>query len=113
MVGIVADDVTGSNDIGLMFAKHGYRVEIYSHFEERDVHTVNADVLILDTNSRCDVPQRAYEKVVAATKRLLALNCCPLLKKTCSVFRGNVGIEFDAMLDGLPKTGSILCMVGY
>ncbi len=99
MIGVVADDVTGANDIGLMFAKHGYKTEVFSSFTEIDLGQVRADVLILDTNSRCDNPALAYDKVIKATQRLTACNCRILMKKTCSVFRGNIGAEFDAMLD--------------
>jgi uncharacterized protein YgbK (DUF1537 family) len=99
LIGIVADDITGANDIGLMFAKSGYRVEVMSHDSVSELNRVNADVIILDTNSRCDDPQIAYCKVTAATRRLLPLQCRLLIKKTCSVFRGNVGAEFDAMME--------------
>src|SRR5690554_3614480 len=99
MIGIVADDVTGANDIGLMYAKHGYRAEVFSDYQELELNSIQADVVVLDTNSRADDPKVAYAKVFEATKRLLPLHCSLLTKKTCSVFRGNVGIEFDAMLD--------------
>ncbi len=99
MIGIVADDITGANDIGLMFAKHGYRVEVFSEYTDLDLSAIPADVVILNTNSRCDDFKLAYEKVAAATGRLLPLGCRLLMKKTCSVFRGNVGAEFDALLD--------------
>ncbi len=99
MIGIVADDVTGANDIGLMYAKHGYKAEVFTNYDGLDLSTVKADVIVLDTNSRTDELQKAYAKVVDATRRLLPLNCHLLTKKTCSVFRGNVGMEFDAMLD--------------
>ncbi len=108
MIGIVADDVTGSNDIGLMFAKHNYRVEIYSEYQDLDLTMLKTDVLILDTNSRCDEPQSAYQKVFDATKRLLPLKCRLLHKKACSVLRGNVGTEFDAMLDAAGKDFAVL-----
>ena len=29
-VGVIADDITGSNDIGVMFAKNGFRVNVIS-----------------------------------------------------------------------------------
>lgn len=99
MIGVVADDVTGANDIGLMFAKHGYKVEVFSRYSEVALNQVRADVLVLDTNSRYDQATLAYAKVVNATRRLIACRCRTLIKKTCSVFRGNIGAEFDAMLD--------------
>jgi uncharacterized protein YgbK (DUF1537 family) len=99
MIGVVADDITGANDIGLMFAKHGYQVEVFSNYRNLNLKSIPADVLILDTNSRCDTAADAYKKVFEATRRLISLNCTLIMKKTCSVFRGNIGAEFDAALD--------------
>ncbi|HEX5810367.1 MAG TPA: four-carbon acid sugar kinase family protein, partial [Anaerolineales bacterium] len=105
-MGVVADDVTGSNDIGIMFAKSGYLTHIYS-FEHASSFTVSEaklrtpDIVILDTNSRLDPPQVAYEKAFAATRELQQAGCRQFHNKTCSVFRGNIGAEFDAMLDAL------------
>ncbi|HKY54321.1 MAG TPA: four-carbon acid sugar kinase family protein, partial [Anaerolineales bacterium] len=59
------------------------------------------DILILDTNSRLDPPEVAYRKVFAATRELRQAGCRQFHNKTCSVFRGNIGAEFDAMLDAL------------
>ena len=105
-MGVVADDVTGSNDIGIMFAKSDYLTHIYS-FEDRSSFAVPKedlsapDILILDTNSRLDPPEVAYRKVFAATHQLQQAGCRQFHNKTCSVFRGNIGAEFDAMLDAL------------
>lgn len=105
-VGVVADDITGSGDIGIMFAKHGYAVRIFG--AETDLSTLperlaglRSDVVIVDTDSRMDTPYVARRKVMAATKALRKAGCDVFWKKTCSVFRGNVGVEFDAMLDEL------------
>jgi len=105
-MGVVADDVTGSNDIGIMFAKSGYLTHIYS-FEDSSSFAVSQedlsapDIVILDTNSRLDPQDVAYKKVFAATRQLQQAGCQQFHNKTCSVFRGNVGAEFDAMLDAL------------
>jgi uncharacterized protein YgbK (DUF1537 family) len=105
-MGVVADDVTGSNDIGIMFAKSDYLTHIYS-FEDASSSAVSKsdlgapDILILDTNSRLDPPEVAYDKVFAATRQLREAGCRQFHNKTCSVFRGNIGAEFDAMLDAL------------
>jgi uncharacterized protein YgbK (DUF1537 family) len=105
-MGVVADDVTGSNDIGIMFAKSDYLTHIYT-FEDPASFAVSKDalkapdILILDTNSRLDPSQVAYEKVFAATGELQQAGCRQFHNKTCSVFRGNIGAEFDAMLDAL------------
>jgi uncharacterized protein YgbK (DUF1537 family) len=123
-MGVVADDVTGSNDIGIMFAKSDYLTHIYSFKEDASAFAMSkedlgaTDILIFDTNSRLDTPDVAYRKVFAATRELRQAGCRQFHNKTCSVFRGNIGAEFDAMLDalelefavvvlGFPKNGRI------
>jgi uncharacterized protein YgbK (DUF1537 family) len=106
-MGVVADDVTGSNDIGIMFAKSDYLTHVYSFREDVPSFATShndhdaPDILILDTNSRLDPPETAYRKVFAATRELQQAGCHQFHNKTCSVFRGNIGAEFDSMLDAL------------
>ncbi len=105
-IGVVADDVTGANDIGIMFAKWGMEVHVYPYsgpVSEEHLPTKEAlpQVCILDTNSRLDMPQEAYRKVYAATRWLKSSGARQYFNKTCSVFRGNIGAEFDGMLDAL------------
>jgi len=114
MIGVVADDITGANDIGIMFGKRGYRTVVLS----MDALEANyeADVLVVDTDSRLDDRATAYDKTRQAAQRLSAVGCVKLFAKTCSVFRGNIGSYFDAVLDesgeafapvilGYPKNG--------
>lgn len=118
MIGVIADDFTGANDIGIMFAMNGYRTYVYSVYDQPSCLKNEADVVILNTNSRLDTGEIAYKKVKVATQTLKAIGCNTYFKKTCSVFRGNIGVEFDAMLDelatdfccvilGFPKNGRV------
>ncbi len=118
MIGVIADDFTGANDIGIMFAKNSYKVLVYSEYADSSMLDADSDVVILNTNSRLDGPELAYRKVREATAILKSIGCTVFHKKTCSVFRGNIGIEFDAMLDeldedfcavilGFPKNGRV------
>jgi uncharacterized protein YgbK (DUF1537 family) len=107
-VGIVADDITGAGDIGVMFAKAGCAVRIFS--ADLDVAEVavrcrskRTDVAIIDTDSRYDRAELAAEKVRSATRALRAWGAQRFIKKTCSVFRGNVGAELDALLEVLDE----------
>lgn len=102
-IGIVADDITGANDIGIMYAKAGYITYVYSYDGAFVLDTTDGepDVIILDTDSRFDPPEGAYRKVHAATLDLVRAGCTTFVNKTCSVGRGNIGAEFDAMLDAL------------
>lgn len=121
-IGVVADDITGANDIGIMFRNGGCVTNVYSLITDRgdfmDFTSYPADVVVLDTNSRLDSVEMAYQKVFNATQLLKQAGCKQFYNKTCSVFRGNIGAEFDAMLDvleedfavvvlGFPKNGRI------
>src|SRR5690349_14800361 len=106
MIGVVADDTTGANDIGIMFTNSGYKVKVVTF--EPDLKVIkDTDVLIIDTDSRLDLPALSYQKVKKATEILKNADCTMYFNKTCSAFRGNMGVEFDAMLDELDEEFAI------
>lgn len=113
-MGVVADDITGANDIGIMFAKADYLTHVYPIDESGEyafaAGSPQPDICILDTNSRLDTPEVAYRKVSDATHRLQAAGCHHYFNKTCSVFRGNIGAEFDAMLDTLGEPFAVVVL---
>lgn len=115
-VGVVADDVTGANDIGIMFGNGGFQSAVFplSLIEGKDMaaETQGLDVVIIDTDSRFDPAQIAARKVRRATKILQNLSCDRYFKKTCSVFRGNIGAEFDSMQDAL-KNLCAMVILGF
>ena len=104
-IGVVADDVTGANDIGVMFRKGGYRSAVFPlcllSLCDWKKECEDLDVIIIDTDSRFDNPKTAAGKVAQAAALLQELPCDRYFKKTCSVFRGNIGAEFDSMQDAL------------
>jgi uncharacterized protein YgbK (DUF1537 family) len=115
IMGVVADDITGSNDIGIMFTLSGYYTCVYPAAQGGNsafMEQVSPDVCIINTNSRLDSAQVAYDKVFQATLELKNLGCTRFFNKTCSVFRGNIGPEFDAMLDALGLEFAIV-VLGY
>src|SRR5512139_4221507 len=103
-MGVVADDLTGSTDIGIMFAKGGYTTDIFP-FSADDASLLarlaqsKAEIVILNTNARLFDSDRAYRVAFQATELLQAAGCRQFFNKTCSVFRGPVGAYFDGMLD--------------
>ncbi len=105
-LGIVADDITGSGDVGSMLAARGWAVRVFTAAAFDDPWRVagrlaqtRTDCAVIDTDSRFDHPDLAREKVRRASEILLGWGAERMYKKTCSVFRGNVGAELDAMLD--------------
>lgn len=111
-IGVVADDVTGANDIGVMFRKGGYRSAVFplSLLSLCDLkeECEELDAVIIDTGSRFDDPRTAADKVAQATRLLQELPCDRYFNKTCSVFRGNIGAEFDSMQDVLGVSCSMV-----
>ncbi len=80
IIGVVADDTTGANDIGIMFSKNGYLTKIVT-FDAEACLQADADVIIIDTDSRLDSGEIAYKKVLTATKQLQRAGCKLFHKK--------------------------------
>lgn len=114
MIGVVADDITGANDIGIMFAKSNIKTHVYAYDEFSLAGLKQSGekpgVVILDTNSRLDSSKLAANKVSHATHRLREAGAKLFINKTCSVFRGNIGAEFDAMLSTLNEDFAVVVL---
>ena len=108
-IGIIADDTTGANDIGVMFNRGGYTAKIETFRADAELQ-VDTNVLIVDTDSRLDSLEDSYNQVYKATKQLMQAGCSTFHNKTCSVFRGNIGAEFDAMLDALGEEFAVVSL---
>jgi uncharacterized protein YgbK (DUF1537 family) len=108
MIGVIADDTTGALDIGAMFRRAGRGVQMFTGLPNGPLPP--ADVTIIDTDSRLDSRADAYARVFAAARFLRGAGCNYFHKKTCSVFRGNIGAEFDAMLDALQCRHAIVSL---
>lgn len=107
---VIADDVTGANDIGIMYAKAGWNTLIYRYGDGERKNYAPCDVLIVDTDSRFDTAETAYRKVFRSLKAIPARGVRQYIDKQCSVFRGNIGAEFDAMLDALHEDFAVVVL---
>ena len=105
---VIADDVTGANDIGIMYAKAGLDTVVYSSERLEEKESFQDTVTIIDTNSRFLSYSEAYERVYRETKRFCKDQVHQFFDKQCSVFRGNIGAEFDAMLDALDEEFAVV-----
>ncbi len=105
MIGVISDDLTGCGDVGLHFADRGLRTIVHTSswesFFKNFKPDAEWDVLAVDTESRCDEPQKAYEKVKNVCKLFRELNIKRIYKKIDSTLRGNIGPEVDALFDEL------------
>jgi len=117
-IGIVADDYTGANDTGAQFAKHGLNTFVFTRTKNLTRMANEAEVIVVDTESRSDKPKTAYNKVRKVAKLFKETGFHIVYKKIDSTLRGNIGPELDAIMDefqvkialvvpAYPKTGRI------
>jgi len=98
--GVIADDFTGACDVGIQFKKYGLETLVLTSTEAVE-EIKNSDVVVIDTESRNDSADAAYNKARNAA-RALKKTCVRLIyKKIDSTLRGNIGAELDAIMDEL------------
>jgi D-threonate/D-erythronate kinase len=97
---VVADDFTGANDTGVQFRKAGLKVNVVINTDKLIEEMNKCDVLVVDLESRFDLPAVAYRKCYSLGEQLLKENVL-VYKKLDSTFRGNIGAEIDGLMDSL------------
>ncbi|BCJ86269.1 four-carbon acid sugar kinase family protein [Effusibacillus dendaii] len=98
---IIADDLTGSNDAGLQFAKQGFRtITLF----DADFCTMmdEADVRVFNVETRSLGVREAYSKTEQFCKKIDLNRVRYVYKKIDSTMRGNIGAEIDALMDNVP-----------
>jgi len=85
-LGIVADDLTGAMDSSGYFAHQGLSTVVIldPNFSS------DADVVVINTNSRAEDPGTARKKIKQAVRSLVGR---VVYKKIDSTLRGNIGAE--------------------
>lgn len=97
---IIADDLTGSNDTGLQFRKKGAKTGVVINLSEIDNALKELDVVVVDTESRFDTKDTAFEKVYKTSRTLTEKGILHIYKKIDSTMRGNIGAEIDGAIEG-------------
>ncbi|WP_243355791.1 four-carbon acid sugar kinase family protein [Bacillus litorisediminis] len=97
-MGIIADDLTGSNDSGVQLAKKGFTSTVVFNVETKGTESAS-DVLVIDTDSRSRSSEEAFEAVSMAASFLLQQGYTHIYKKMDSTLRGNIGSELFALAD--------------
>lgn len=95
---IIADDFTGALDTGVQFADCGARTRVVV-YPDIDLSDCDADVLVVDTESRHLTAGEAYQAVFHLTEQAKKANIPYIYKKTDSALRGNIGAELAAVLN--------------
>jgi uncharacterized protein YgbK (DUF1537 family) len=99
---VLADDLTGSLDTGVQFAKKGTDVEVYLSLDDAvQSFQENTDpaskVRVINTDTRHAPAEEARKAVAAAVSAFP--DCTHFYKKTDSCLRGNVGAELEALME--------------
>ncbi len=98
---VIADDATGALDTGVQFSKQGFPTLVVpdNQLPLRNIEA-NLQVLVVDTNTRNVSPGEAYQRVKEVVELALSrFEIQSFYKKTDSTLRGNIGKEFEALLD--------------
>ncbi|MFB4158825.1 four-carbon acid sugar kinase family protein [Geomicrobium sp. JSM 1781026] len=89
---VIADDLTGANACGALFAETGFRVETKFHWSEHSLNS-SVDVTMVDTNSRQSSPVVARSKLQEMIHTYRANEISYFANRIDSTMRGNVGAE--------------------
>ena len=95
---VIADDLTGALDSGVQLASKGDRVLVSLDYTDGLSHAADADVIVIDSESRHDTPQVAHDKVAHLVEESRRRGVRRIYKKTDSGLRGNVGAELEAVI---------------
>jgi uncharacterized protein YgbK (DUF1537 family) len=99
---VVADDFTGANDVGAMFARRGCLAEVMlsdvAHLLPPQTSQVVQPPRIINTASRAVSSGLAAERVMAALRSQQSWQPDWVFKKIDSTLRGNIGAEVAAAL---------------
>lgn len=98
---IVADDFTGANDTGVQFKNAGFKVNVIINTQRFRQDLERSDILVVDLESRFDTKEVAYLKCFDLGKQIRKAGITNVYKKLDSTFRGNIGAEFDGLMDAL------------
>jgi uncharacterized protein YgbK (DUF1537 family) len=95
MIVVIADDFTGAAEVAAIAMCHGLTTEI-----QTDLWTnTDAELLVIDTDTRPMQPQQAKEKISQTLDLLRSVRLKWFYKKTDSVMRGPVLAELEALLE--------------
>lgn len=105
---IVADDFTGSNDTGVQFSKKNLKTIVLTDWNRFKEASEICDVIVVDTESRFDSKEEAYNKVFDLGINLKENKIKYVYKKIDSTFRGNIGGEISGVMDSIGTSRCIL-----
>ncbi len=107
-ISIIADDLTGASDTGIQFRKYGLKTKVIVEPDKLEQFLDNDEILAINSNTRPLKSEKAYKRVYDITCKLKKAGFGRIYKKVDSTFRGNPGIELEAVMDALGSNLAIL-----
>ena len=105
--GIIADDLTGATDTAAAFASCGFSVAVA--LDPRRLRSLTAQVIVLSTHSRNEMPTKARRKVNRACAQLRDGGLSFVYKKLDSTGQGNIVAEVEAARDAGEFAAALVC----
>ncbi|MGH3326458.1 MAG: four-carbon acid sugar kinase family protein, partial [Streptomycetales bacterium] len=102
---VLADDLTGGNATGALFARRGLRTVVVRDVDSAASYLPAVDVLVLDLATR-HVPPGTARCVVAEALSALGPTVADVrlvVKRVDTTLRGNVGAETEAVIDAVAR----------
>lgn len=96
---LIADDLTGTNNAGVLVAKQGLAAITVTH--DRPWFPDNCEVVCVDTDSRYVAPEEAVQRVETMTAWAAEQGAQAWCNRVDNLLRGNIGAEIDGMLRAL------------
>jgi uncharacterized protein YgbK (DUF1537 family) len=97
MIAVVADDFTGAAELAAVGMRYGLSAEVQTTLSS----DCNADILVIDTDTRSRAPEQAAAELKEVLGRLQQIPPDWIYKKVDSVLRGHVVAELEATLTSL------------
>ena len=104
MIAVLADDLSGAAEIAAVGWRIGLKAQVCTAFRP----SAQADLVVVDTDTRAATPAIAQARVQDATGALRSGSSQWSYKKVDSVLRGHVKIELEAMMRTLGKSRTVL-----
>ncbi|NLZ52272.1 MAG: four-carbon acid sugar kinase family protein [Thermoanaerobacteraceae bacterium] len=105
---IIADDLTGASDTGIQFRKYGLKTKVIVDINQLEQFLDGDEVLAINSNTRPLKGEKAYKIVYDISRQLKEAGFTCIYKKVDSTFRGNPGIELEAVMDALGANLAVL-----
>ena len=108
---VIADDLTGAADAGVMFCPYFRPVLLVADppMVSQQTSELSPAVLVTQTDSRALAPETARQRLQTLLTSLRKQQPKRLFKKIDSSLRGNIGCEADAVIEGTNAACSFIC----